>query len=108
MFILSFDFSGSSTNWNTSSPSVINRGFDERNIMSVTLEQLAQSYATIQQQQATIQKHEQTIQSLQTQLTAHQETLARVSAKWNALEDALRSAVTPPASHTIPAVPAVK
>jgi prefoldin subunit 5 len=74
--------------------------------MSVTLEQLAQSYTTIQQQQATVQKHEQTIQSLQTQLTAHQETLARVSAKWNALEDALKSAVSPEPARTIPVVSA--
>jgi prefoldin subunit 5 len=70
--------------------------------MSVTLDQLAQSYQTIQQQQATIQQHAQTIQELQAQLTSHKQTLDQVSAKWNALEDALKSAVSPASTRTIP------
>jgi uncharacterized coiled-coil protein SlyX len=73
--------------------------------MSVTLEQLEVSYATIQQQQSTISQHTQTISGLQAQLAQHQQTLSQVSEKWNALEAALRSAVVPPPTRDIPAQP---
>jgi uncharacterized coiled-coil protein SlyX len=73
--------------------------------MSVTLDQLEASVATVQQHTQTIQAQAQTIQSLQAQLAQHKFTLDQVSAKWNALEAALQSAVTSVPTRTIPAQP---